>query len=187
MKKTAPGLLAFLVNLADDNSNTVLHYSVSHCNYSIVSVLLDTGACDVNLQNNAGYTAMMLASLTAPDGPSGMEVVRRLMEMGNVNIQSGQTGQTALHLAVRHGRVVMVRLLLSCGADANIQDNQGTTALMFAAERGHTHIARLLLERSQCELNLTDKSGRTALSIARQGSHTDTAALLKAHAKARAL
>lgn len=70
---------------------------------------------------------------------------------------STQTGQTALHLAVRHGRVVMVRLLLSCGADANIQDSQGTTALMFASERGHTHIARLLLERSQCDLTLTDK------------------------------
>lgn len=68
-----------------------------------------------------------------------------------------QTGQTALHLAVRHGRVVMVRLLLSHGADANIQDSQGTTALMFAAERGHTHVARLLLERSQCDLTLTDK------------------------------
>lgn len=51
----------------------------------------------------------------------------------------------------------MVRLLLSYGADANIQDNQGTTALMFACERGHTHIARLLLERSQCDLTLTDK------------------------------
>lgn len=51
----------------------------------------------------------------------------------------------------------MVRLLLSCGADANIQDSQGTTALMFASERGHTHVARLLLERSQCDLNLTDK------------------------------
>lgn len=43
VKKTAPSLLAFLVNLADDNGNTVLHYSVSHCNYSIVSLLLDTG------------------------------------------------------------------------------------------------------------------------------------------------
>lgn len=187
VKRNAPSLMAFLINLADDNGNTVLHYSVSHCNYSIVSVLLDTGVADVNLQNNAGYTAMMLSSLTAPDGPSGMEVVRRLMELGNANMQSSQTGQTALHLAVRHGRVVMVRLLLSCGADANLQDKEGITALMFAAERGHTHIARLLLERSQCDLSLADKHGRTALSIATQGSHSDTATLLKAHAKARAL
>lgn len=51
----------------------------------------------------------------------------------------------------------MVRLLLSYGADANIQDNQGTTALMFASERGHTHVARLLLERSRCDLSLADK------------------------------
>ncbi|KAM3604565.1 uncharacterized protein V6R79_013184 [Siganus canaliculatus] len=187
VKKTTPSLLAFLVNLADDNGNTVLHYSVSHCNYSIVSLLLDTGVTDVNIQNKAGYTAVMLAALTAPDGPGGMEVVRKLMETGNVHICSSQTGQTALHLAVRHGRVVMVRLLLSCGVDANIQDNQGTTALMFAAERGHTHVARLLLERSQCDLALSDKRGRTALTIAMQGSHTDTATLLQAHAKARAL
>lgn len=47
VKKVAPSLLAFLVNLADDNGNTVLHYSVSHCNYSIVSLLLDTGYCIV--------------------------------------------------------------------------------------------------------------------------------------------
>ncbi|XP_013872393.1 KN motif and ankyrin repeat domain-containing protein 4 isoform X2 [Austrofundulus limnaeus] len=187
VRRLAPSLLAFLVNLADDNGNTVLHYSVSNCNYSIVSLLLDTGVTDMNVQNNAGYTAVMLASLTAPDGPGGMEVVRKLMELGDVNVRSTQTGQTALHLAVRHGRVVMVRLLLSCGADANIQDNQGTTALMFASERGHTHIARLLLERSQCGLLLSDKRGRTALSIAMQGSHTDTAALLQAHAKARAV
>lgn len=187
VKKATPSLLTFLINLADDNGNTVLHYSVSHCNYSIVSLLLDTGVSDVNIQNNAGYTAVMLASLTAPDGPAGMEVVRKLMELGNINIRSSQTGQTALHLAVRHGRVVMVRLLLSYGADANIQDSQGTTALMFASERGHTHIARLLLERSQCDLMLTDKRGQTALSIAMQGSHTDTAALLQAHAKARNL
>ncbi|KAK2822079.1 hypothetical protein Q5P01_022144 [Channa striata] len=183
VKKTTPSLLAFLVNLEDDNSNTVLHYSVSHSNYSIVSLLLDTGVSNVDLHNNAGYTAVMLASLTAPDGPGDMEVVRKLMELSNINTRSSQTGQTALHLAVRHGRVVMVRLLLSCGADANVQDNQGTTALMFACERGNTHIARLLLERSQCDLTLTNKLGQTALCIAMQSSHTDTVALLQAYSK----
>ncbi|XP_056452764.1 KN motif and ankyrin repeat domain-containing protein 2-like [Gadus chalcogrammus] len=187
VKKTTPPLLCFLVNLADDNGNTALHYSLSHCNYSVVSLLLETGVSDVDLQNKAGYTAVMLASLTAPDGPGGVEVVRRLMELGDVNISSSQTGQTALHLAVRHGRVVMVRLLLSFGARADVQDTQGTTALMFACERGHTHIVRLLLERGHCDLALTDKRGLTALSLAAQGSHADTASLLQAHAKARAL
>lgn len=32
----------------------------------------------------------MLAALTAPDGPGGMEVVRKLMEMGNIHIRSKQ-------------------------------------------------------------------------------------------------
>lgn len=50
-----------------------------------------TGVSDVNLQNNAGYTAVMLASLTAPDG---MEVVRKLMELGNIHIRSNQVTRT---------------------------------------------------------------------------------------------
>lgn len=48
---------------------------------------------DVNVQNNAGYTAVMLASLTAPEGPGGMEVVRRLMEMGSIHTRSQQVRQ----------------------------------------------------------------------------------------------
>lgn len=52
--------------------------------------LCATGVSDVNLQNNAGYTAVMLASLTAPDGPGGMEVIRKLMELGNINVRSSQ-------------------------------------------------------------------------------------------------
>lgn len=52
------------------------------------------GVSDVNLQNNAGYTAVMLASLMAPDGPGGMEVVRKIMELGNINIRSSQVVQT---------------------------------------------------------------------------------------------
>lgn len=36
-------LLAQVVNLADGNGNTALHYSVSHGNLAISSLLLDTG------------------------------------------------------------------------------------------------------------------------------------------------
>lgn len=60
-------------------------------------------------------------------------------------------------LAVSHGRVAMVKLLLSCGTDVNAQDREGSTALMCASEHGHTHIARLLLETGRCDTGLTDK------------------------------
>uniref|UniRef100_A0A3Q3ADP2 Uncharacterized protein n=1 Tax=Kryptolebias marmoratus TaxID=37003 RepID=A0A3Q3ADP2_KRYMA len=54
----------------------------------------------------------------------------------------------------------MVKLLLSCGADVNAQDREGSTPLMCACEHGHTHIARLLLETGRCDTSLTDKVRR---------------------------
>lgn len=38
-----PQLLEAVVNLADRNGNTALHYSVSHSNFPIAKLLLDTG------------------------------------------------------------------------------------------------------------------------------------------------
>ena len=51
-----------------------------------------------------------------------------------------QAGQTALMLAVSHGRADMVKMLLDAGASVNIQDEDGSTALMCASEHGHTEI-----------------------------------------------
>lgn len=39
----SPHFLKLLVNLADGNGNTALHYSVSHSNFSVVKLLLETG------------------------------------------------------------------------------------------------------------------------------------------------
>ncbi|KAJ8392540.1 hypothetical protein AAFF_G00074180 [Aldrovandia affinis] len=176
-----PTLLRFIVNLADGNGNTALHYSVSHSNFPIVKLLLDTGLCEVDNENKAGYTAIMLASLTAADGPEDMEVALQLLKQGNVNARASQAGQTALMLAVSHGRTAMVRLLLSCEADLNVQDHDGSTALMCACEHGHTEITRLLLERSDCDLSLTDREGHSALAVATQASHSEIVDLLKAY------
>lgn len=36
-------LLEHVVNMTDGNGNTALHYSVSHSNFGVVGLLLDTG------------------------------------------------------------------------------------------------------------------------------------------------
>ncbi|XP_053178987.1 KN motif and ankyrin repeat domain-containing protein 4 [Scomber japonicus] len=182
---TTPTLLPYVVNLTDGNGNMALHYSVSHSNFPVVKLLLDTGLCETDNVNKAGYTPVMLAALTAAESADDLEVAQQLLKLGDVNARSRQTGQTALMLAVSHGRVAMVKLLLSCGADVNAQDREGSTALMCASEHGHTNIASLLLETGCCDTSHTDKNGQTAQSAAEAASHQDIVDLLKAHAEAK--
>lgn len=59
-------------------------------------------------------------------------------------------------LAVSHGRLDVVRALLQCGADVNVQDHDGSTALMCACEHGHVDIVSLLLAVPTCDTALTD-------------------------------
>ncbi|CAK7292860.1 KN motif and ankyrin repeat domain-containing protein 3 [Vulpes lagopus] len=179
--RLGPELLAHVVNLADGNGNTALHYSVSHGNLAISSLLLDTGVCDVDRQNRAGYSALMLAALTSVGREEDMAVVQRLFHLGNVNAKATQTGQTALMLAISHGRQDMVAALLSCGADVNAQDADGATALMCASEYGRLDTVRLLLAQPGCDPALLDNEGTSALAIALEAEQDEVAALLHAH------
>ena len=69
---------------------------------------------------------------------------------------SPQTGQTALMLAISHGRQDMVAALLECGADVNVQDADGAKALMCASEYGRLDTVRLLLAQPGCDPALLD-------------------------------
>ncbi|KAM8802089.1 KN motif and ankyrin repeat domain-containing protein 1 isoform 3-T4 [Rhynchonycteris naso] len=177
----SPDVLRHIINMADGNGNTALHYSVSHSNFEIVKLLLDADVCNVDHQNKAGYTPIMLAALAAVEAEKDMRVVEELFGCGDVNAKASQAGQTALMLAVSHGRIDMVRGLLACGADVNIQDDEGSTALMCASEHGHVEIVKLLLAQPGCNGHLEDNDGSTALSIALEAGHKDIAVLLYAH------
>ncbi|XP_066566700.1 KN motif and ankyrin repeat domain-containing protein 1a isoform X2 [Amia ocellicauda] len=180
-REVSPGVLRHIVNMADGNGNTALHYSVSHSNFDIVKRLLDADVCNVNQQNKAGYTPIMLAALAAVEAEKDMRIVEELFSKGDVNAKASQAGQTGLMLAVSHGRMDMVKALLACGADVNIQDDEGSTALMCASEHGHVEIVKLLLAQPGCDATLTDSDESTALSIALEAGHKDIAVLLYAH------
>ncbi|XP_056232191.1 KN motif and ankyrin repeat domain-containing protein 1a isoform X1 [Seriola aureovittata] len=177
----SPAVLRHVVNMADGNGNTALHYSVSHSNFQVVKKLLVADVCNVNQQNKAGYTPIMLAALAAVETPKDMHIVEELFSKGDVNARASQAGQTGLMLAVSHGRMDMVRTLLGHGADVNVQDDEGSTALMCASEHGHVEIVKLLLAQPGCDATLSDSDESNALSIALEAGHKDIAVLLYAH------
>ncbi|XP_017288603.1 KN motif and ankyrin repeat domain-containing protein 1a isoform X2 [Kryptolebias marmoratus] len=177
----SPPVLRHIANMADGNGNTALHYSVSHSNFQVVKKLLDADVCNVDQQNKAGYTPIMLAALAAVETMKDMNIVEELFSKGDVNARASQAGQTGLMLAVSHGRMDMVRALLAHGADVNIQDDEGSTALMCASEHGHVEIVKLLLAQPGCDATLSDGDGSNALSIALEAGHKDIAVLLYAH------
>ncbi|VDH89965.1 Hypothetical predicted protein [Mytilus galloprovincialis] len=174
-------LLEYIVNIQDSNGNTALHYAVSHCNFEVVSLLLDTGIVDLNKQNKAGYTSTMLATLAYTQTDRQREVVQRLFSMTDTNAKASKDGQTALMLAVSQGRTEMVNMLIDSGADINVQDDEGSTALMCACEHGHTDIVKILLAHPDCDSTLSDNDGCTALSIAMEAGHKDIGVILYAH------
>uniref|UniRef100_A0A4W4G5H8 KN motif and ankyrin repeat domains 1b n=1 Tax=Electrophorus electricus TaxID=8005 RepID=A0A4W4G5H8_ELEEL len=179
-RRISPAVLSHVTNIADRNGNTALHYSVSHSNFRVVQVLLDAGVCNVDQQNQAGYTPIMLATLAAVETQEDMSIVEELFRKGDVNAKAIQAGQTALMLAVSHGRMDMVKVLLALGSKVNIQDDEGSTALMCASEHGHADIVKLLLAQPCCDATLSDNDDSTALSIALEAGHKDIAMLLYA-------
>jgi len=70
--------------------NTALHYAVSHGNFDVVALLLDTDVVNVDQCNRAGYTAIMLASLADVQTDTQRNAVLRLFQSGNVNLQASQ-------------------------------------------------------------------------------------------------
>ena len=78
--------------------NTALHYAVSHGNFDVVGLILDTGVVDVNQPNRAGYTAIMLASLTDIQTDRQRQVVQRLFQSGNVNVRASQVSYLLIYM-----------------------------------------------------------------------------------------
>ncbi|EFO19686.2 VAB-19 protein [Loa loa] len=181
LEAASNAVLKFIINLADPNENTALHYAISHGNFDVVSVLLDSRVCNLDRANKAGYTAVMLASLCDATDEVEAAVIHRLFQLGDVNAQAVQHGQTALMLAVSHGKINTTKLLIDCQADLNIQDEEGSTALMCAAEHGHKEIVKLLLLQQDIDASLSDCDSSTALSIAVENGHRDIGILIYAH------
>ena len=107
-------------------------------------------------------------------------MVQSFLDAGmDVNAVRKSDGWTPLMGAAFFKKADTVKLLLTNGANPNLQDNAGRTALMQAANVGAEDIVDLLLDNG-ANPNIQDKFGRTALSDAYRKQEARIAELLKA-------
>lgn len=172
-----------LIHACDCGGATPLHIAAGETNVELLSWLIERGA-SVRKQDRNGFTALDRVALTADSSDRTMQkiptIARLLLEAGaDLTIRAavalgdaprirelihaapellreiGSDGGL-LTVAVKHGRVEAVRLLLDLGADVDerivLKELEEPTLswgmpLWHAARAGHLDIAKLLLDR----------------------------------------
>ena len=74
-------------------------------------------------------------------------------------------GTSPLILSSFAGHLRLTKLLLSHGADVNLQSNNGITALMMSSYKGHREIVELLLANYGASTSIVSATGMTALDL----------------------
>ena len=163
-------LVSFLMEIDISlQTNNSLHEAARDGNIEVVELLLKEHV-DINIQNENGETALMLASKN-----DHIQVVELLLkEHADVNIQN-QDGHTAIILAIQN---VCIQISEQVGehVDDDIQDESTMFALMFASQSSHTQVAELLLKEHAVIDDIQTKM--QMLMLASINGHTDIVKLL---------
>ena len=133
-----------------------LHLACSHGHYEIAELLLEKGFPRGLVHYGGVYSSK---SLMGACRGGHCAVVKLLLEKG-VHVDAvvlDDSGCSPLMFAAKHGLNDMAKLLLSKGAQVDLQDINGKSALNFACDMKHYEMAEILL-RSGDHVKLEDQS-----------------------------
>ena len=137
-------------SMADKSENHVLLLACRNGHVDVVQYLVEEGNADTDCVCSRGSNALMLACYFGH-----INVVRYLICQNCVNVnlisvineRYSRGAVAALHIAVRHGYLEIVRYLVMYGqADLELRTTHGTTALQIAQTSENLAMVEQLLE-----------------------------------------
>ncbi|XP_051466987.1 ankyrin repeat and SOCS box protein 10 isoform X2 [Apus apus] len=161
---------------------SALHQACAAARPACARLLLAFGA-DPQAGSEDGYKPLHLCK-----SPDSLECVQQLLQHGaSVNSRTEEEGDTALHIAARHGLPRHVQLLLRCGAELEAENKEGQTPLNAACAQPHQpqdtdryyQVCRLLVDSGAC-INAADRDRQRPLHLACKNSNAAVAELLLA-------
>ncbi|AYV81673.1 MAG: hypothetical protein Harvfovirus51_5 [Harvfovirus sp.] len=119
----------FIINLADKDNETLLHFSIFSNSYDLSRLFLKYGA-DPNRRDNEGQPPLFRIVFATDE-----KIIGLLLEYGAVlDIQDLQ-GNTALHIAVLTKNYKIITALLDYGVNPLIRNNDSLLSLDFAISK----------------------------------------------------
>jgi len=153
------------VNVRGRTDHTALHCALISVHNGdkrrdLVQLLLDAGA-DVNAASEEGETPFYIAC------SKGLESVAKEMLECGAKVDVNSIKKLPLVAACRHEHMSVVQLLLTNGANPNVQEEGHycsvfSLPLWIAAERDNIDLLELLLKHG-ADVNIIDNVGNTAL------------------------
>ncbi|KAG6931799.1 serine/threonine-protein phosphatase 6 regulatory ankyrin repeat subunit B-like [Chelydra serpentina] len=150
---------------------TALHVAAQHCKPLVVQTLLGFGARVQLKGGKAQETPLHIAARIH----EGEKVAEMLLKSGaDVNVEQ-EDGETAMHVAARHGNLRMIKALIEEGGDLTSQSKAGECPLHVAVQHCHLPVVEEILnylatEKSHEEaaacVNQENKAGETPLHLA---------------------
>ncbi|XP_062587122.1 uncharacterized protein LOC134248743 isoform X2 [Saccostrea cucullata] len=127
--------------------------------YKIFKLLLNSGA-SVNVQAKSGATPVHIGLRR--------RCIPEVLDMLNENFEANTkdaSGVTCLMLAWKYGEEQIIKALLKCGADVNLEDESSNTALHYLCKTGQNMEILDTLVQGGSHINAVNKDGYSPLNI----------------------
>ncbi|XP_048587555.1 histone-lysine N-methyltransferase EHMT2 isoform X2 [Nematostella vectensis] len=148
----------------DQGGMTLLHVAARRGHTDLISLLLNTGAFDINQKDDGGWTAIMWA---AED--KHMATTKLLIDRGgSVHLRDLELN-IPLHWAAYAGSEDISLLLLDAHSDVNAINKHGETPLHIATREDNFACVQLFMDRG-ARIDIANRNAMTPPEVALEGT-----------------